>query len=131
MVWLLGQRVQHARQQQGFTRPLAPWKGVGGMPVAERLWPKIYLHKHRIMVGCRAYSVLFEVDLLRCILPFLAFGRGFFRPIEVGQYAITSHREMGRHKNVVYTAGSFQRGVETVKRSVLCKAVLSHNVGIV
>ena len=30
MVWLLGQRVQHARQQQGFTRPLAPWKGVGG-----------------------------------------------------------------------------------------------------
>ena len=62
-------------------------KALEVMPVAERLWPKIYLYKHRIMVGCRAYSVLFKVDLLRCILPFLGFGRGFFRPIEVGQYA--------------------------------------------
>ena len=36
MVWLLGQWVQHARQQQGFLRPLASWRGVGGMPVAEK-----------------------------------------------------------------------------------------------
>ena len=131
MVWLLGQRVQHARQQQGFLRPSPLGKALEVMPVAERLWPKIYLHKHRIMVGCRAYSVLFKVDLLRCILPFLGVGRRFFRPIEVGQYAITSHCKMGRHKNVVYPTGCFQRGVETVKRSVLGKAMLSHDVGIV